>query len=54
MDKRPGKGANTNQTITKIRRAATIATTKFAIGGGKRFRPPKPITLPKLKFLEDK
>lgn len=49
-----GKAANTDRKLALIRKASTEASYKHGIGGRRKTqKAPKPVTLPKLKCLED-
>lgn len=41
-------------TRVKLKKASAQASSRYTIGGKAKNIPPKPITLPKLKCLEDK
>lgn len=47
------EGSNRDPKVALMRKAATAATTDYGIGGRKKTRPRPPVTLPKLKCLED-
>ncbi len=49
---KPGKSANVDPKITLMRSAKTKANYKYGRGGLPKAHKPKPITLPKLKFLD--
>jgi hypothetical protein len=54
MNRRVGAGANVDPKLKLLRSAVTRATTKFGVGGRpKTVGMPRPITLPRLKLLED-
>ena len=51
----PGAGANQDRKLRLIRKAMSTATEKFGVGGRIKGRnKPRPITLPKIKSLEEK
>lgn len=55
MGMTPGKGSNTDRRITLARRAKTMQGTKYSISGRERkVGVPRPVTLPKLAFLNRK
>lgn len=51
---KPGPAANTKRVVTLMRQANTAANEKYGIGGREKQRKRPPITLPKLKCLEDR